>query len=144
MTLLDAYAVIGFLADEPIANDIDQLIRQSGCRLTTLGLAEIIDRMTRLYGAEPDEIAVDIATLGLESAIPLDEATGVLAGRLRAQHYHRATRAVSMADCVLAAAARTFADRVATSDPHLLGLCHDEGIPAVALPGSDGSIWPPP
>ncbi len=143
MTLLDAYAVIGFLADEPIADDVDQLMRRGGCRITTLGLAEVIDRMTRLYDAEPDGIAVDIATLGLESPIPLDAATSVLAGRLRAQHYHRTTRAVSMADCVLAAAAQAAGEPVATSDPHLLGLCHDEGIPARSLPGSDGSVWSP-
>jgi predicted nucleic acid-binding protein len=125
VTLLDAYAVIGFLADEPNADDVDQLIRRGGCRLTNLGLAEVIDRMTRLYDAEPDGIAVDIATLGLESPIPLDAATGVLAARLRAQHFHRTTRAVGMADCVLAAAARIAGEAVATSDPHLLGLCQD-------------------
>lgn len=143
MTLLDAYAVIGFLADEPIADEIDRLIRHNRCRLTTLGLAEVIDRMTRLYDAEPDDIVVDLATLSLESPIPLDATTGVMAGRLRAQHYHSTTRAVSMADCVLAAAARAAGEPLATSDPHLLGLCHDESIPAVALPGSDGTVWSP-
>lgn len=143
MTLLDAYAVIGFLADEPIADGVDRLIRRGGCRITTLGLAEVIDRMARLYDADPDEIAVDIAALGLESPIPLDATTSVLAGRLRARHYHRTTRAVSMADCVLAAAAQVTGEPVATSDPQLLDLCHDEGIPAISLPGSDGSVWSP-
>jgi predicted nucleic acid-binding protein len=141
VTLLDAYAVIGFFADEPVADEIDRLVRRGGCRLTTLGVAEVIDRMVRVYDAAPGEISVDIATLGLEAAIPLGEVTGALAGRLRAQHYHETTRAVSMADCVLAAAARLAGDAVATSDPHLLSLCYDEGIPAVALPGSDGSVW---
>lgn len=143
MTLLDAYAVIGFLAGEPVADDVDLLIRRGGCRVTTLGLAEVIDRMARLYDADPDEIAVDITALSLESPTPLDAATSVLAGRLRARHYHRTTRAVSMADCVLAAAARAAGGPVATSDPHLLGLCHDEGIAALPLPGSDASVWSP-
>ena len=143
MTLLDAYAVIGFLADEPVADNVDRLIRQGGCRMTTLGVAEVIDRMARVYDADPDEIAVDIATLPLESPTPLDPATGVLAGRLRARHYHRTARAVSMADCVLAAAAQAGGEPVATSDPHLIGLCHDEGIAAIPLPASDGSVWFP-
>ncbi len=48
-----------------------------------------------------------------------------------------------MADCVLAAAAWRTGEPVATSDPHLLGLCYDEAIPAMVLPGSDGSVWSP-
>jgi predicted nucleic acid-binding protein len=143
VTLLDAYAVIGFLAGEPVADDVDLLVRRSESRMTTLGVAEVIDRMARLYDADPDEVAVDIATLGLESPTPLDITTSVLAGRLRARHYHRTTRAVSMADCVLAATAQVTSEPLATSDPHLLGLCHDEGIPAIPLPGSDGSVWSP-
>lgn len=143
MTLLDAYAVIGFLAGEPVADDVDLLVRRSESRMTTLGVAEVIDRMARLYDADPDEVAVDIATLGLESPSPLDITTSVLAGRLRARHYHRSTRAVSMADCVLAATAQVTGEPLATSDPHVLGLCHDEGIPAIPLPGSDGSVWSP-
>jgi PIN domain nuclease of toxin-antitoxin system len=143
VTLLDAYAVIGFLADEPVAHDVDLLIRRGGCRMTALGLAEVIDRMARLYDADPDEIAVDIAALGLESPTALDATSSVPAGRLRARHYHRTTRAVSMADCVLAAEAQVAGEAVATFDPHLLGLCRDEGISAIALPGSDGSVWSP-
>ncbi len=111
--------------------------------MTTLGVAEVIDRMARLYDAGPDEGAVDIATLGLESPTPLDVTASVLAGRLRARHYHRTTCAVSMADCVLAATAQVTGEPLATSDPHLLDLCHDEGILAVPLPGSDGSVWSP-
>lgn len=143
MTLLDAYAVIGFLAGEPVAEDVDALIRRGRCRLTALGVAEVIDRMARLYDADPDEVTVDIATLGLEPPTELDMTTSVLAGRLRARHYHRTTRAVSMADCVLAATAELTGDPLATSDPHLLDLCQDEGIAASPLPGSDGSVWSP-
>ncbi len=144
MTLLDAYAVIAFLAGEPVADAVDPLLRSGGCRMTTLGLAEVIDRMAGLYDADPDDIAVDVISLGLEPAAPLDVATSVLAGRLRARHYNRTTRAVSMADCVLAAAANGADEPVATSDPHLLGLCYDEAIPTIVLPGSNGLVWSPP
>jgi hypothetical protein len=89
------------------------------------------------------EIAVDIAALGLEPPTALDATTSVLAGRLRARHYHRTTCAASMADCALAAAGQVTGEPVATSDPHVLDLCHDEGIPAISLPGSDGSVWSP-
>jgi hypothetical protein len=48
-----------------------------------------------------------------------------------------------MADCVLVAGAQAAGEPVATPDPHLLGLCRDEGIPAIPLPGSDGRVWSP-
>jgi rRNA-processing protein FCF1 len=63
---------------------------------------------------------------------------------LRARHYHRTRRAVSMADCVAAAATRLRDDALATSDPLLLGMCQDEGIRTTVLSASDGSVWTPP
>jgi predicted nucleic acid-binding protein len=51
---------------------------------------------------------------------------------------------VSLADCVAAAAALERHDAVATCDPHLLDLCHAEGIATVVLAASDGSRWAPP
>jgi len=42
------------------------------------------------------------------------------------------------ADCIAAQTARSKAEPLATSDPHLLDLCHAEGIATVVLPGSDG------
>lgn len=47
------------------------------------------------------------------------------------------------ADCVVAHAARTVASAVATSDPHLLDLCREEGIAVIPLPDSSGRMWAP-
>jgi predicted nucleic acid-binding protein len=73
--------------------------------------------------------------------VPVDASLAVAAGRLRARHYHRVRRAVSMADCITAAAARNLAQPLAAADPQLLDLCHHEGIETVVLPGTDGSVW---
>lgn len=59
----------------------------------------------------------------------------------RARHYHRRDRAVSLADCVVAETARSLDAPVASSDPHLLDLCHDERIAVMVLPDSAGNMW---
>ena len=56
---------------------------------------------------------------------------------------HRTRCSVSMADCIAAHAAGDRAEALATSDPHLLDLCHAEGIGTLVLPASDGSRWAP-
>ena len=63
--------------------------------------------------------------------------------RLRARHYHRRVRAISLADCVAAEVARRVGSPLATSDPHLLDTCHAEGIAYVALPDTRGATWAP-
>ena len=39
---------------------------------------------------------------------------------------------------------RSRTEPLGTSDPHLLTVCHLEGIGYTILPGSDGTIWTPP
>jgi predicted nucleic acid-binding protein len=82
-------------------------------------------------------------TAGLIPALDLDTMSAVQAAQLRSDHYHRKTRVVSLADCVAAQAARSTNSPLATSDPHLLDLCHEEGIGVIALPDSRGQVWSP-
>jgi hypothetical protein len=49
-----------------------------------------------------------------------------------------------MADCIAAEAARELDQTLASADPHLLAVCHTEGIDTIVLPASDGSRWAPP
>jgi len=60
---------------------------------------------------------------------------------LRAQHYHRRTCAISLADCVAAETACATGSALATSDPHLLDTCHAEEITTNPLPDSTGNVW---
>lgn len=120
------------------------ILQSDDCAVTAFGFAEVIDRMVRLEGVAEDDLARDLADLGLSAVIVVDHGLASTAGLLRSRHYHRMRRVVSMADCVGAAAARTLAEPLATSDPHLLDLCHDEQIDIIVLPGSDGSVWTAP
>lgn len=140
MTVLDAYAVLALLKGEAAASEVRALLA-SGASLTSLGIAEVIDHLVRVVGANEEDAALDLAQLGLLDGLAVDAATGLAAGRLRARHYHRHRCAVSLADCAVAEVARSEARPLATADPHLLDLCHAEGIAVIVLPATDGSRW---
>lgn len=143
MILLDAYAVVSFMRDEPAADEVASLMRSDDVSLTAVGLGEVVDHLIRLAGVDEDDVFLDLAELRLNDALPIDAQAAGLAGRLRARYYHRTRCAVSMADCLAAAAAHERAVPLATSDPHLLDLCHAESIDTIVLPSTNGSRWSP-
>lgn len=143
MTVLDAYAVIAYLRDEPAAEEVRPLLESGNATLTAVGVAEVLDHLIRLAGADEENAALDLAQLGLLEGMAVDANLGLAAGRLRARHYHRSRCAVSMADCIEAEAARQARASLATSDPHLLDLCHVEVIATIILTASNGTRWAP-
>jgi predicted nucleic acid-binding protein len=143
VTILDSFAVLALLKGEPAAAHVRQLIDEGACTLTTLGVAEVVDHLVRIVGVTEEEAALDLAQLRLADVEPLESTVALRAGLLRARQYHRRTRAISLADCVAAESARAFGASLATSDPHLLDACRDEGIGVVALPDSSGATWSP-
>lgn len=74
------------------------------------------------------------------SLAPVSAEVGMLAGRLRACHYHRERMAVSLADCVGAATALSTNRPLATADPALADLIRAEGGSLHALPNSTGRL----
>jgi predicted nucleic acid-binding protein len=144
LTILDAYAVIAYLKAEPAAPEVRPLLDRGEASLTAVGIAEVLDHLVRVAGADEEDAALDLAQLGLLDGVVVDSGLGLAAGRLRARRYHRSRCAVSMADCIAAEAARQEATGLATSDPHLLDLCRSEGISAIVLTASDGTRWAPP
>lgn len=144
MTVLDAYAVLAFLKGEPAATEVKAFIDIADSTLTALDVAEVLDHLVRLSGADEEDAMLDLAQLGLIDGVSIDALTGAAAGRLRARHYHRTRCQVSLADCVAAEVARSRSEPLATADPHLLDICHAERIAIAVLPASDGSCWAPP
>jgi len=140
--VLDAFSVLALLKAEPAADQVGQMLAsEEEASLTVLGVAEVVDHLIRLAGADEDDAVLDLAQLGLDSPLSVDAGLGLSAGLLRARHYHRKNRAVSLADCVAAETARPAGSSLATADPHLLDMCRDEGIAFIALPDSSGTIW---
>ena len=143
MILLDAYAVIAYLQADAYAGDrVRDLIADAA--VTSVNAAEVIDHLIRVRGAAPGDAVLDVAQLGVE-VIAVDDRIATRAGLLRAHHYHRRERPVSLADCIAAAASILVPeiDAIATADPDLLDMLHEEGCSVHALPGSDGSTWAP-
>lgn len=144
MTVLDAYAVLAYLKGEAGAGEVRILLDDDGASLTAVGVAEVIDHLVRVAGADEEDAVLDLAQLGLLDAWPVDAALATAAGTLRARHYDRRLCQVSLADCVAAEAARAAGDPLATADPDLLDVCHVESIAVIVLPGSTGTRWASP
>jgi PIN domain nuclease of toxin-antitoxin system len=143
VTVLDAFAVIALLRGEPAAEEVRGELDAGDAHLTAVGLAEVVDHLVRVVGATDEDAALDLAQLGLANPTVVGGELALRAGLLRARHYHRRHRAVSLADCIAAEEARSASTSLATADPHLLDLCVDEGIDVVPLPDSSGNRWSP-
>lgn len=145
MIVLDAYPVIALLNDEFAAPEVQRLIeRDEPTALTVLGVAEVLDYLVRLAGADEEDAALDLAQLGLLTPPALQPDIAARAGLLRARYYHRQVRALSLADCVAAETARYFDSPLATADPALLETCAIEDIPVIVLPDTNGRVWAAP
>jgi PIN domain nuclease of toxin-antitoxin system len=139
VTILDAYAVIAYLRGEPCAAEVAELLRGQPL-LTSVNAAEVCDQMVRVFGADPDGIDADLALLGHAGlrVLPVSYELGMEAGRIRARRYHRERAAVSLADCVAAAAALAHRLPLATADPALATMLRAEGGDVHPLPDSRG------
>lgn len=136
-TVLDAYAVVAWLADEGPAAEVESLLANP-CLLTSVQLAEVIDRLGRLHGRPVDGVVLDLRSVDTLTVVPVDETVGVKAGALRLTHYHRTRRPISLADCVAAASAIGGNLPVATADDALAAVVWSEGGEVVALADSTG------
>jgi uncharacterized protein with PIN domain len=142
VTLLDAYALVALVADEPAAEDVEQLLRDgSPARVVTVNLAEAIDISDRVHEIPVGEIRESLEPLFLVrtlTGVPSGEDEAWLAAGLRAKHYDRKSCPLSLADCFLLAHALASGDDIATSDPPLAGVARTEGVSVVGLPDSAG------
>jgi predicted nucleic acid-binding protein len=135
VTLLDAYALIAFLVGGPATQEVRAILREGGTAVVAANLVEVLDVSQRVHGV-PIARTVEILEPLLEgplTAVPLDVAVAHRAGEIRATHYHRASRPISLADAVLIGSARE-GDRIATADPDVLAVAHAEKLDTIALP----------
>jgi PIN domain nuclease of toxin-antitoxin system len=133
-TVLDAYALIAFLLDEPAAPDVERLLRAGDTAITSINYGEALDRLVRGRNMPPELVRPTLASL-LEARveqIDVDFRLASAATLLRAAHYHRTQRPLSLADCICLTAARR-GDRVATADAPMLETADAEGIATVPL-----------
>ena len=142
--ILDAYALVAALRGEAATQVVRGLLLEEDlhCRTLSTAAAETVDRVSRLGGHPPEEVALGLLRLGLEIT-PVDDDLGIRAGVLRAEAYHRTRSPLSLADCLVVAEALRCHDVLVTADPHVLDLMAVRGGSSVALPGSDGRVHEP-
>jgi predicted nucleic acid-binding protein len=136
VTLLDAYALIAFLVGGPATAQVRAILREGDTAVATANLVEVLDVSQRVYGV-PIPRTADLLEPLLEgplTAVPLDASMARRAAEIRARHYHRSTRPISLADAVLIGSATT-GDRIASADPDVLAVAKAEELETVALPG---------
>ena len=153
MTVLDAFAVVGFLRGEPCAEQVEEVLR-GATAISSADLAEVIDLLIRVFGFPEDEVLGDLALMrdaGLD-IIDVDAAIATRAALVRSAHYGSKTCSVSLADCVALATAERLADQaavtsvlrlgypLASADPDLLRVSRDESVEVLPLRDSAGRM----
>jgi predicted nucleic acid-binding protein len=136
VTLLDAYALVAFLVGGPAAAPVRALLREGDAVVATANLAEALDVSQRVYGLPIDRAMEILMPLfeGSVGSVTLDLDVARRAAVIRAAHYHRSTRPISLADAILIASAGS-GTRIATADPDVLAVAQAEGIATIVLPG---------
>ena len=132
--LLDAFALIALLADEPAADEVEALLRRGEAAITAVNLAEALDVLQRVQGIPRERLQALTTPLVAEQLdlVALDERIARDAADIRARHYHRTRAPLSLADCIMLAATGE-SDALATADGPLIRVAEAEGIPVTAL-----------
>jgi PIN domain nuclease of toxin-antitoxin system len=133
--LLDAFALLAYLRDEPAAEQVQRMLWDGDTAMTSVQVAEVLDRLVRVDGHDPDDAEVTVSALGIEM-LSMSSADGAAAGLFRAAHYSRSGRTLSLADSVAASTALSTGRRLATADPVLIQCVVAAGGQCVELPPS--------
>jgi len=141
VVVLDAYALVAVLAQEPAALKVEAVLHAERACVSTVNLAETYDVCLRVHRLPPERVRGDLDILLRETVevVQTSAAEAWRAAELRLAHYDRRTRPVSIADCMLLAHAGP-EDSVATADPHVAAVARAEGVGLTPLPDSRGRL----
>lgn len=142
-TLVDAYGLAAFVADEPAAAEVEELLRGGAAAAVAVNLAEAVDvcrRVHHLPAAAVRGVLEPIVLAGHLPVIASGEAEAWRAADLRADRYHRSRCPLSIADCLLLAHAALGDAAVATADPHVAAVARELGVELVPLPDTTGAL----
>ena len=139
MRLFDAAPLIALVAAEPGESAVAALIAEGEAFIPAPNLAEVIDSLSRRQRLSESRLRAVLNPL-LELSLTVletDAEQAWRAGLLRARHYHRSRRPLSVLDCMLLACAGP-SDTIVTSDRPLLAAASAEGIAVEPVPDSRG------
>lgn len=127
--LLDAFALIALLTEEPAAEEVEAIMRRGEAAMPAINLAEALDVLQRVRGVSRERLDTIVEPLlGKDiELLPVDERMAREAADIRARRYHRTRAPISLADCVLLAAAKAPAV-LATADAPLIAVAAQEKV----------------
>jgi PIN domain nuclease of toxin-antitoxin system len=133
--LLDAFALIALLTEEPAAGEVEAILRRGEAAITAINLAEALDVLQRVQGIPRERLDALTGPLIGESIalVAVDEQLARDAADIRVRRYHRTRAPISLADCVLLAATKK-PDVLATADGPLIAAARLEGVGVRELP----------
>lgn len=115
------------------------LLSEQQCALSTVNLAEVLDRLIRVQGVPADAVHGALSALAqLVRLQPFTVEQAVRAGAVRADHYQRRLSRVSMSDCAALALAEELQAELATADRVQAAVARQLGISVVAVANSAG------
>jgi predicted nucleic acid-binding protein len=141
VTVLDAYALIAFLLEEPAAKEVERLIRRGTAAIPVVNFTEALDVTQRVHGVPATDLwtLVDPLLGTALRVIPHGTSNAWRAAEIRLRYYDRRTSPLSLADCLLLASVEP-TDEVATADPAIAAAARAEGTRLLPLPDSAGSL----
>jgi predicted nucleic acid-binding protein len=142
MRVFDAYPLAGLLLGEPVGLASAQLLAENpaGAAICAVNAAEVVDLLVRRRPADPADVAgwFDLWFDAGLRCVPLEWDLAQRAASIRAVHYHRSHRAVSLADCSAIALAEELGAELVTSDAAMVRVAQAEGVAVLPVADSSG------
>lgn len=137
--VVDAGPIVSVLLGDPAATEVSWALNGRECGVSVVNVAEVLDVLIRVHRTPVEDAseAVDRFLADVARPIPATRALSERAALIRARHYHRRDRDVSLADC-FAIAAATPDGEVATSDVAIARVARAEALGVIALPNARG------
>lgn len=137
--VVDTGPIVSVLLGDPAAAEVSSTLDGRECSVSVVNVAEVLDVLIRVHRTPVDDAseALDRFLVDVARPIPATRALSERAALLRARHYHRRDRDVSLADCFAIATAVPDAE-VATSDTAVARVARAEGLGVIALPNPRG------
>jgi PIN domain nuclease of toxin-antitoxin system len=137
--VVDAGPVVSLLLGDAAAPEVAATLTGRDARISAVNVGEVMDVLMRVHRIPADDAVETIWRFldDVAAAVPASAEHAERAGQLRARHYHRRHRDVSLADCFVVAVAGED-DEIATSDSAVAHMASVEGREVLALPNARG------
>jgi predicted nucleic acid-binding protein len=137
--VVDAGPIVSVLLDDAAAPAVVESLAGRECGVSVVNVGEVLDVLIRVHRVSPADASESVERYLDEVArpIPATRSLGLEAALIRARHYHRWDRDVSLADCFAIATALPDGE-VATSDSAVARVAAAEGLGVIGLPNAWG------